>query len=92
MKNIQDYVDVEEEIAWLEFELGGKHYHWDLKVEDDWVDDDVFEVFTRLLTERGSNKKYTYFDLGRQDLMIGCCTPEQLEKLREVTILNFVWL
>ncbi len=92
LQNIKDYVDVEEETAWLEFELDGKQYHWNLKVEDDWVDADIFGMLIKLLEKRGSNKRYTYFDLGGQDLMIGCCTSEQLERLRKTTGLDFVWL
>jgi hypothetical protein len=61
-----------------------------LKVEDDWVDADIFGRFINLLEKSGSNKRYTYFDLGGQDLMIGCCTPEQLE--RKTTGFDFVWL
>ncbi len=92
LRNIKDYVDVQEEITWVEFELDGQQYHWNLKVEDDWVDTDTFGMFIKLLEKRCSNKKYTYFDLGGQDLMIGCCMPEQLEKLRKTTGLDFVWL
>lgn len=95
LENIKDYIDIVEDdegIAWLEFELDGEKYHWNLKVEDDWVDTDIFGMFIELLEKRGSKKRYTYFDLRGQDCLIGCCTPEQLEKLRENTELDFVWL
>lgn len=92
LQKITDYVDVDEEVAWLEFELNGKKYHWDLKIEDDWVDTEIFGKFIRLLEKRNSNKKYIYFDTGGQDCLIGCCTSEQLKKLREVTNLDFIWL
>ncbi len=92
LQKITDYVDVEEEIAWLEFELDGEKYHWDLKVEDDWVDTEIFGMFIELSEKRGSDKKYTYFDTGGQDCLIGCCTSEKLEKLRVVTGLDVTWL
>lgn len=92
LENIEDYVDVEEEIAWLEFDLNGEKYHWDLEVDNDWVDTEIFQMFIELLEKQKTDKKYTYFDLRGQDCLIGCCTPQQLEKLRNVTELDFIWL
>lgn len=92
LESIGDYIDIEEEIAWLEFGLDGRKYHWDLQIEDDWVDTEIFGMFIELLENRGSNKKYTYFDLRGQDCLIGCCTAEQLAKLRKVTGLDIEWL
>ena len=92
LQNITDYVDVEDETAWLEFVLDAKKYHWDLQVEDDWVDTEIFGKFIELLANRSSNKKYTYLDLRGQDCLIGCCTSEELAKLRKVTELDIEWL
>lgn len=92
LKEINDYVNIEEEIAWLEFILDDEKYHWNLKIEDDWVDTDIFGMFITLLAKHNSNKRFTYFDLDGQDCLIGCMTVEELKKLRQVTNLNFVWL
>ena len=92
LQNITNYVDVEDETAWLEFVLDAKKYHWDLQVEDDWVDTEIFGKFIELLANRSSNKKYTYLDLRGQDCLIGCCTSEELAKLRKVTELDIEWL
>lgn len=92
LQNIVDFVDVDEETAWLEFELDERKYHWDLKVDNDWVDTDIFEMFGKLLQKRNPNKNYTYFDFGGQDFLLGCCTPEQLTKIRDITGMNITWI
>lgn len=92
LEGVEDYVNVEEGRAWLSFSLDKQYYRWELEVEDDWVDTRVFEEFDSLLRGRHQNKRFTYLDLGGQDCLIGCSTPEQLEKLRTVSGLKFRWL
>ena len=92
LENIEDYVDVEEGRARLTFRLDGRDYKLELKVEDDWVDTNVFDEFDTLLRGRRTGKRFTYLDLGGQDCLIGCSTPEQLENLRAATGLDFRWL
>ena len=41
-ENIEDYVDIEEEKAWVSFTFYGQNYKWNLKIDDDWVDPDIF--------------------------------------------------
>lgn len=92
LSEIDDYVDVEEGVAWLSFRLNGKQHKWDLKVDDDWVDPEIFVKFDQLLAEQGSKKRLTYYDLGGQDCLIGCGTEENLRALRRETGLNFKWM
>ncbi|HEY6186876.1 MAG TPA: WGR domain-containing protein, partial [Pyrinomonadaceae bacterium] len=92
LEAVEDYVDVEEGRAWMSFSLDSQNYKWELKVEDDWVDTRVFGEFDALLRGRHLNKRFTYLNLGGQDCLIGCSTPEQLEKLRTMSGLNFRWL
>jgi hypothetical protein len=89
---IDDYVDVEEEQAWLSFKLDGVGTRWEAEVDNDWVDPQVFSVFVDLLAKQPTNKRHTYFDLQGQDCLIGCSTPEQLKRLRNETRLGFEWL
>lgn len=92
LQEISDYVEIEEGQAWLSFKLDGEEYKWTAVVEDDWIDPKIMSRFAELLVQRHCGKGFTYCDLGGQDCLIGCSTPEQLEKLRSLTGLNFVWL
>lgn len=92
LEAISDYVDIDEGVAWLSFRLNGEEYKWDLKVEDDWVDTDIFAKFDKLLSATGSKRRLTYYDLKGQDCLIGCGTPEHLQALRKKTGLDFVWM
>lgn len=79
-------------IARLEFSLDETRSRWDLRIDNDWVDASVMSRFAQLLVERGTGRRYTYLDLGGQDCLIGCATPQQLEMLRNETGLDFNWL
>ena len=91
-EGIEDFVDVEAGTAWLAFKLDGRDYKWEFEVDNDWVDTRIFDEFDALLRERQLQKRFTYLDLGGQDCLIGCSTPEQLEKLAATTGLGFRWL
>lgn len=92
IQEIKDDVDDQKGKAWLAFKLDGRKYKLELRVEDDWVDTQVFSVFDSLLRRRGTDKRYTYLNLGGQDCLVGCSTTEELEKLRTITGLEFQWM
>lgn len=92
IKDVQDCVDVENGEAWLSFTLDGKAHKWMAKVNDDWVDDTILSRFATLLEGRETDKRFTYIDLGGQDCLIGCATPNQRETLVSATKLNVEWL
>ena len=81
LEQIEDYVDVENKAAWLSFNFQGQKIKLDCKVEDDWVDTDIFLKFIELLAKADPSKIYIYYDLGGQDCIIGCVTKTELEKL-----------
>lgn len=86
--NITDFVDIEEEEAWLEFSLNGERYHWDCNVEDDWLDTDIISNFVELVDSQPGNSKLVYISTGGQDCIILFLTPEQMEKLKNDTGLD----
>ena len=90
-ENIEDYVDIEEEKAWVSFDLNKDHYKYDLKISDDWVDPDLFSHIIELTTKYATSGKYTYYP-GGQDCVIGFETPESLAEIRKATGLNILWL
>jgi hypothetical protein len=81
LEQIEDYVDVENEIAWLSFTFQGQQIKFECKVDDDWVDTNIFSKFVELLGVADSSKLYIYYDLGGQDCIIGCVAKSELEKL-----------
>lgn len=92
LENIEDFVDIENNKAWVSFTLNGKHYKWKARVNEDWVDPNILAKFAHLLRSTDSGKQFSYLDLGGQDCIISCCTQTQLDNLKKKTGLPFTWL
>jgi hypothetical protein len=92
VSNITDRVDTEESIAWLELDFRGERVHWDLEVQDDWVDAKIFTHVVQLFRKIPSDARFTYGDLGGQDCLIGFATEEQRQQLIALTKVKFEWL
>lgn len=88
---IEDYVDVEESVAWLAFKLDGTEHRWTCEIDDDWVDPTIISRFVELLSRRGTTRRFTYLDEG-QACIIGYFNPDELSRLRKVTGLDWKWL
>ncbi len=91
-ENLQDSVDIDSNIAWVSFICKGKKYKWDLKIQDDWVDVDLFEKVKDLTQKYRTKGKYTLLTTGGQDVVFGYYTPEELKKLKDATGLEIDWL
>ena len=63
-----------------------------MKVDNDWADPTIFDRFQKLLEQCGSKRRLTYLDLGGQDCIIGCATPEGLAAQKKATALGFGWM
>lgn len=92
LSDVQDFVDVELQTAWLSFRCHGVDYRWDATVNDDWVDDQIFSKFVVLLESMGAPRRYIHIDLQGQDCLIGCGTPAQKDLLANKTGLKVSWL
>ncbi len=88
IENVRDQVDVEAGIASLTFEHSGKPVHFDLKVNDDWVDPVVFSHFVRILTMSDPSKVFLYRDTRGQDCVIACVSRDQFAALTKAGV-NF---
>jgi hypothetical protein len=88
LADVKDEIDVENGIARLSFTVDGKFHHWDLEVQDDWVDTTIFERFQQLLSGI-SDKRLAYHDTGGQDVLFVCRAPESLDQLSKITRMDF---
>lgn len=91
-ENLQDYVDVEEKKAWVSFTCKGENYKWDLKVDDDWADASLFDKVQELAEKYQTKRRFTFFNTGGQDFVLGYHTSKELETIRQKTGINLVWL
>jgi len=82
LDSIRDHVDLEDGVAWLEFEHRGRLFHIDCGVNNDWVDPAVFAPFVDLLEKTDPNKLFLYYGLFGQDCIIACATEAQYKDLR----------
>ena len=87
LENIRDHVDLDnEKEAWFAFTWRGQEIRVDCKVNDDWVDPDIFATFVKLLESEDPTKLYLYYDLEGQDFLIGCVTRDEWRRLTDLGI------
>lgn len=85
--NINDYVDIEEEVVNITFTVNGNGYKYDLGINDDWIDKEIFRIFSMLLMEYGSKRDF-YSEID-QSLLLVLVEKEQninLNKLLNIFI------
>jgi len=89
---ISDEFDWAAGIAWLRFRLRAEQFDWPARIREHWIDPAVFSRFVALLEAQDTPRRFTYLDLGGQDALLGCATPQQFAELRRRTGLRFQWL
>src|SRR5262249_45134215 len=92
LAQVTDFVDIEQNQAWLSFNLDGSMVRWEAAVNHDWADPTILSRFAELIQKRGTGRRFTYLDLGGQDCVLGCASDAQFRALREVTGLKWQWL
>lgn len=92
ISDVSDFVDIESGTAWLSFRWRAEEYRWVAAVSDDWVDDGILSKFGALLAASGTDLRYTHIDLGGQDCLIGCASPQEKDALARRTGLKASWL
>ncbi|MEI6913617.1 MAG: hypothetical protein WCL39_00635 [Armatimonadota bacterium] len=91
-ENISDLIDPTARMAWVEFDLLGEHYKWDLAFQPHGVDDTLFSNIVDLTEQIGVKGRYTYFGDREGDCVIGYATTEDLTRLRKESGLDIVWM
>ena len=90
--NVHDEFDLASGIAYLTFELSAQQVSWPARIRECWVDPAIFSRFAALLDAQDSPARFTYLDLGGQDVLIGCATPAEFTEFRRRTGLKLEWL
>ena len=85
IKAIADKVDWDNKTAELSFECGGKRYHRDLVMDDDWLDAKVFELFVQAENDMNSQRKIGFTDSDGQDILLCVMTPRQMKAFNKLT-------
>lgn len=68
--DICDFVDIDSRRAWVSFKADSHVYKYELHVQDDWLDLNVFQYFSRLLADKGSRYRFYYSDIGQSILVV----------------------
>ena len=63
-----------------------------MEFDNDWVDPNLFSKIVKLTEKYETKGRFTYYDTGGQDLVIGWSTPEKLDEIKSKTGLEIVWL
>jgi len=83
ISDISDYVDIENNEARISFEVNGEFKKYDLAVDDDWLDINVFRIFSELLREHGSQRQF-FYSVVDQSILVGIFTKEQFKEMRKL--------
>lgn len=87
---LRDHVGIEAGEAWVEFVLDGNRVHWDLEVNDDWVDPELYSRLQQLAVQRGAGTRFFIAGMG-QDSLIGFGDDRMREALCGLSGLRFQW-
>ncbi len=90
LQEIKDHVDVLNGEAWLEFGLDGKTIHWDLTVNNDWMDPVVYSNFQKLVASRTESGRFMICALG-QDSLVLFGDDKKLRAISAFSGLEFRW-
>ena len=73
LTDITDFVDWEEEKAWVQFNYNGATIRWDAEFDNDWMDPYVIVKYDQLLKEIGSDVRIysNHSDYGQAALFAG---------------------
>ncbi len=92
-ENVSDTLNRETSTASLSFTLNGENYAFTLKLNDDWIDEELFSEVVKLTQTHHTQGRFTLLDRKEgQDMVIGYMTEKDLASLIKTTGLNIVWL
>jgi hypothetical protein len=87
-ERVTDYVDVANEIAFVEVTANNQAEHVDLKVDNDCVDEKIFKFLIDRLAATGSKRQFAGHTPG-QDMLLICKTQDEIRAISRATGLRF---
>ncbi len=87
LNNITDYVNIQNSTAWVSFEYMNELIRWEMKVDDDWLDMEIFKKFNELIKTEQSMK--LYISILDQGCLMGYFNKEQVIEINELTKYKF---
>ncbi|MCA8959732.1 MAG: hypothetical protein KDC38_04440 [Planctomycetes bacterium] len=86
LSHVKDHVDLEEGVAWLEFEHEGQRVRWDFRIDDDWLDPTVLTRYDGLLGASGSRVRIysNHRDYG-QVAFLAAFEPDQKKRFDQLS-------
>ena len=90
LTDIKDFVDVENEQAWIEFKYKGDNIHWIMKVDNDWLDPSILVKYDALLKDsRAPVRIYSnHTDFG-QSALLGAFTEQEFQVFSKLSKVKF---
>jgi hypothetical protein len=88
--DVKDHVDIDAGEAWIDFTFNGQLYHWEIEVQDDWMDPGFYSKVSMLVRKATLEKSFFICAIG-QDSLISYGTAEQKAKLSKLSGLAFAW-
>lgn len=83
IEEIKDCIDFEEERISITFSVNGHSNTYELELNDDWIDVGLFGIFSNILMEIGSKKRFFYSALD-QCLLVVLIDKEQYVNLNSL--------
>jgi hypothetical protein len=90
LTDLHDHVDLDNQSAWFKFILDGKIHHWNLEVNEDWVDPNLYPRLQELVVSRGGDEKFFLTYLG-QDCLICFGDDRMRQALSDLSGMQFNW-
>jgi hypothetical protein len=91
-RDIQDYCnDNDDGKAWVNFTFEGNEFSWQLAVNDDWADPQLFQNIQDLCRKFDKKGRLTFFPAG-QAFVVSYLTEEQFVHMKELLGPKFKWL
>ncbi|MGG4218738.1 hypothetical protein ABEW32_10950 [Paenibacillus jamilae] len=87
LNKITDYVDIQNSTAGVSFEYKNEFIRWEMKVDDDWLDMEIFKKFNELIQTEQSMK--LYISILDQGCLVGYFNKEQVIELNKLTKYKF---
>jgi len=68
--DISDFIDIENNEVQVSFKINRAEYKFSLIAKDDWLDINIFRIFSKVLEEHGSTRRFFFSDIDQSLLVV----------------------